>query len=53
MRQLPVLCDEFDWDLQGVDILGSASIKKGAKLFDFPVKHANLKFIKATTSTAV
>ncbi|CEL52625.1 Putative sulfate transporter YPR003C OS=Saccharomyces cerevisiae (strain ATCC 204508 / S288c) GN=YPR003C PE=1 SV=1 [Rhizoctonia solani AG-1 IB] len=48
-----VLCDEFDWDLQGVDILGSASIKKGAKLFDFPVKHANLKFIKATTSTAV
>ncbi|ELU42006.1 sulfate anion transporter [Rhizoctonia solani AG-1 IA] len=47
------LCDKFDWDLQGVDILGSASIKKGAKLFDFPVKHANLKFLKATTSTAV
>ncbi|CUA67011.1 Putative sulfate transporter YPR003C [Saccharomyces cerevisiae S288c] [Rhizoctonia solani] len=47
------LCDEFDWDLRGVDILGSASIKKGAKLFDFPLKHANLKFLKATTSTAI
>ncbi|EUC62398.1 sulfate anion transporter [Rhizoctonia solani AG-3 Rhs1AP] len=48
-----VLCDELDWDLRGVDILGSASIKKGAKLFDFPLKHANLKFLKATTSTAI
>ncbi|KAJ1306040.1 hypothetical protein OPQ81_010753 [Rhizoctonia solani] len=47
------LCDKLDWDLQGVDILGAVSTKKGTKLFDFPFKHANLKFLKATTSTAI
>lgn len=48
-----VLCDTFDWDLRGIDILGPASIKKGAKLFAFPLKHANLKYLKSTTSTAM
>lgn len=47
------LCDKLDWDLRGVDILGAASVKKGSKLFAFPLKHANLRFLKATTSTAI
>ncbi|KAG8773324.1 hypothetical protein FRC12_002581 [Ceratobasidium sp. 428] len=47
------LCDEFDWDLRGVDILGAASIGKKDRLFEFPFKHKNLKYLKSTTSTAI
>ncbi|QRV98356.1 sulfate anion transporter [Ceratobasidium sp. AG-Ba] len=47
------LCDAFDWDTKGVDILGAVSIGQGNKLFEFPFKHKNLKYLKSTTSTAI
>ncbi|QRV84284.1 sulfate anion transporter [Ceratobasidium sp. AG-Ba] len=47
------LCDTFDWDTKGVDILGAVSIGQGNKLFEFPFKHKNLKYLKSTTSTAI
>ncbi|KAG9086297.1 hypothetical protein FRC06_003162 [Ceratobasidium sp. 370] len=47
------LCDEFDWDARGIDILGATSIGKGNKLFEFPFKPKNLKYLKSTTSTAI
>lgn len=49
----PVLSDEFNWDEDGVDILGSVPINTGKHLVDFPLHRMTLRFLRKTTSTAV
>ena len=49
-----VLSDEWDWDKDGVEILGSVPISTGTgSLIQFPLRHVTLKFLRKTTSTAV
>lgn len=48
-----VLCDVFDWDQYGVDVLGSVPISSTAQFVRFPVHRSTLKYAKSTTSTAL
>ncbi|PIL32730.1 transporter [Ganoderma sinense ZZ0214-1] len=48
------LSDEWGWDKDGVEILGSVPISTGTgSLIQFPLRHVTLKFLRKTTSTAV
>ncbi|KAF8058779.1 sulfate anion transporter [Lyophyllum atratum] len=48
-----ILCREFRWDKEGVDILGSVPITTGGSFVQFPVRSSNLQYLRRTTSTAV
>jgi high affinity sulfate transporter 1 len=48
-----LLSDQFNWDQDGVDILGSVPIRTGGSFIKFPLGPANLKYFRRTTSTAV
>ncbi|KAI1788302.1 sulfate anion transporter [Ganoderma leucocontextum] len=48
-----ILSDEWGWDKDGVEILGSVPINTGTSLIQFPLRHVTLKFLRKTTSTAV
>ncbi|KAJ3532661.1 hypothetical protein NM688_g7391 [Phlebia brevispora] len=48
-----LLSDEFDWDQDGVDILGSVPINTGKSFVHFPLHHKTLHYLRRTTSTAV
>ena len=49
-----VLSDEWGWDKDGVEILGSVPVSTGSgSLIQFPLRHVTLKFLRKTTSTAV
>ena len=48
-----VMSDEFDWDQDGVDILGSVPINTGKNFVRFPLHHKTLRYLRRTTSTAV
>ena len=48
-----VLCEEFGWDKDGVDILGPVSVKTGSAFFAFPLRAENWKYLTQTTSTAM
>ena len=49
-----MLSDEWGWDKDGVEILGSVPISTGTgSLIQFPLRHVTLKFLRKTTSTAV
>ena len=47
------MSDEWDWDKDGVEILGSVPINTGASLVQFPLRQLTLKYLRKTTSTAV
>ena len=49
----PVMSDEFDWDQDGVDILGSVPINTGKNFVHFPLHHGTLRYLRRTTSTAM
>ncbi|KAI0785825.1 sulfate anion transporter [Abortiporus biennis] len=48
-----LLCDEFRWDEDGVDILGSVPINVGGSFVRFPLGRLTLRYLRKTTSTAV
>ncbi|THH10374.1 hypothetical protein EW146_g8389 [Bondarzewia mesenterica] len=48
-----ILSDKFDWDQDGIEILGSVPINTGKHFLVFPLHHSHLKYLRATTSTAV
>ncbi|ETW75348.1 sulfate transporter [Heterobasidion irregulare TC 32-1] len=48
-----ILSDKFDWDQDGIEILGSVPINTGKHFFKFPLHHSHLKYLRGTTSTAV
>jgi len=49
-----VLCEQFRWDLDGIEILGIVEVSTGGRsFFQFPVRASNVQFLKRTTSTAV
>lgn len=48
-----MLCDELNWDQDGIDILGSVPIHTTGSFLKFPLHRANWRFLKQTTSTAV
>ncbi|TCD66273.1 hypothetical protein EIP91_001602 [Steccherinum ochraceum] len=48
-----VLSDEFGWDEDGVDILGSVPINVGGDFVRFPLHKITLRYLRKTTSTAV
>ncbi|OBZ69840.1 hypothetical protein A0H81_10083 [Grifola frondosa] len=48
-----ILSDEFDWDEDGVDILGTVPINTGSSFIQFPLRTITLRFLRRTTSTAV
>ncbi|KAF8911625.1 sulfate anion transporter [Gymnopilus junonius] len=48
-----MLSAKFQWDKDGVDILGAVDVHTGGSFFEFPLKHSNFKFLRRTTSTAV
>ncbi|KAF9012661.1 sulfate anion transporter [Cyathus striatus] len=48
-----ILCAEFYWDKDGVDILGSVSVKTGGSFLQIPLHRSHLKYLRRTTSTAV
>lgn len=50
---LSVLSDEFDWDSDGIDILGDVPINTGGHFVQFPVHRHTLRYLRRTTSTAV
>ncbi|KAI0710290.1 sulfate anion transporter [Cerioporus squamosus] len=47
-----MLSDEFDWDQDGVEILGSVPINTGT-FVQFPLRKMTLRYLRRTTSTAV
>ncbi|KAI0764375.1 sulfate anion transporter [Trametes elegans] len=47
------LCDKFDWDQDGVEILGSVPINTGSSFVQFPLGKMTLRYLRRTTSTAV
>ncbi|KAF9477886.1 sulfate anion transporter [Pholiota conissans] len=47
-----ILCGEFRWDSEGLDILGDVDIRTGNTFIQFPLQRSNLKFLHRTTSTA-
>jgi hypothetical protein len=50
---LAVLCDEFDWDDDGIDILGDVPVNTGGSFVQFPIHRRTLRYLRKTTSTAV
>ncbi len=48
-----VLSDEWGWDKDGVEILGSVPVSTGTSFIQFPLRHVTLRFLRKTTSTAV
>ncbi|KAJ7634760.1 sulfate anion transporter [Roridomyces roridus] len=48
-----ILCEQFRWDEEGVEILGSVPIKSMGAFVQFPIRAANLKFLRRTTSTSM
>ncbi|KAI0657719.1 sulfate anion transporter [Cubamyces menziesii] len=48
-----LLSDEFDWDQDGVEILGSVPINTGSSFLQFPLRKVTMRFLRRTTSTAV
>jgi hypothetical protein len=48
-----VLSDEFDWDADGVDILGAVPIKHDGSFIQLPIHKLTLRYLRKTTSTAV
>ncbi|RDX40417.1 sulfate anion transporter [Lentinus brumalis] len=47
-----MLSDEFGWDQDGVEILGSVPINTGT-FVQFPLRKMTLRYLRRTTSTAV
>ncbi|KAH7098285.1 sulfate permease [Auriculariales sp. MPI-PUGE-AT-0066] len=47
------LSDEFGWSEDGIAVLGNVHVEHGHGLFGFPLRRANTRFLKATTSTSV
>ncbi|KAI0667113.1 sulfate anion transporter [Trametes maxima] len=47
------LSDKFDWDQDGVEILGSVPINTGSSFVQFPLRKITLRYLRRTTSTAV
>lgn len=48
-----VLSDEFNWDQDGVEILGAVPITSMKSFVQIPLRAANLKYLRRTTSTAM
>ncbi|CDO72606.1 hypothetical protein BN946_scf184985.g25 [Trametes cinnabarina] len=48
-----LLSDKFDWDKDGVEILGSVPINTGSSFLQFPLRKITLRYLRKTTSTAV
>lgn len=48
-----IVSQQFDWDDDGVDILGSVNTNTGKHFFRLPFRHRNLSYLRSTTSTAV
>ncbi|KZP08943.1 sulfate anion transporter [Athelia psychrophila] len=48
-----ILSDELRWDEDGVAILGAVPINTGSSFIQLPFRHANIKYMHKTTSTAV
>jgi MFS superfamily sulfate permease-like transporter len=51
--QSQVLSDEFNWDQDGVEILGSVPITSMKHFVQIPLQAVNLKYLRRTTSTAM
>ncbi|KAJ6590119.1 sulfate anion transporter [Mycena vulgaris] len=47
------LSDEFNWDQEGVEILGAVPITSMKSFVQIPLQAANLKYLRRTTSTAM
>nr|GAT57848.1 sulfate anion transporter [Mycena chlorophos] len=47
-----ILCEEFRWDEEGVEILGAVPITSMKSFVQIPLQHGNLKYLRRTTSTA-
>jgi len=50
---ITVLCEKFNWNKDGVDILGPVSINTGKSFLSFPLRAENRKYLTQTTSTAM
>lgn len=48
-----VMSDKFNWDQDGVEILGNVPINTGSTLVHFPLRKVTLRYLRRTTSTAV
>ncbi|KAF9816803.1 hypothetical protein IEO21_03883 [Rhodonia placenta] len=48
-----ILCDKFDWDERGVEILGSVPVTTGHSLVHFPLHKSTLRYFRRTTSLSV
>ena len=51
--KLIVLSDGFQWDNDGVEILGSVPINLNSSFLQFPLHKRSLKYLRRTTSTAM
>ncbi|KAJ7099381.1 sulfate anion transporter [Mycena belliarum] len=47
------LCDEFNWDQDGVEILGAVPITSVKSFVQIPLQAMNLKYLRRTTSTSM
>ncbi|KAJ7496666.1 sulfate anion transporter [Mycena latifolia] len=47
------LSDEFNWDQEGVEILGAVPITSMKSFVQIPLQAANLKYLRRTTSTSM
>ncbi|KAJ7727943.1 sulfate anion transporter [Mycena metata] len=47
------LSDEFNWDQDGVEVLGAVPITSMKSFIQIPLQAANLKYLRRTTSTAM
>ncbi|KAI0919262.1 hypothetical protein AcW1_003816 [Taiwanofungus camphoratus] len=48
-----IMSDKFNWDQDGVEILGNVPINTGSTLVHFPLRKVTLRYLRRTTSTAV
>ncbi|KAJ7750057.1 sulfate anion transporter [Mycena maculata] len=48
-----ILCDQFNWDQEGVEILGAVPITSMKAFVQIPLRAANLKYLRRTTSTSM
>lgn len=48
-----VLSSQYRWDKHKIAILGDVSLSKDEKYFDFPLREANIRWLKRTTPTAM
>ncbi|KAI0740680.1 sulfate anion transporter [Earliella scabrosa] len=48
-----ILSDNFDWDQDGVEILGSVPINTGSSFIQFPLSKMTLRYLRKTTPTAI